>query len=113
MCASPNSCDLQPWLLFDGPSASLDFGDGCPGEVSAWRQSEEVAWSEEMAAAGLSMTVTHSNEKHSLQVTPQEGNSEPVVQDLAQVVEEATGVPLPFQKLIFKGKPFSSSSEPI
>ena len=76
-------------------------------------QSEEVAWSEEMAAAGLSMTVTHSNEKHSLQVTPQEGNSEPVVQDLAQVVEEATGVPLPFQKLIFKGKSLKEMEMPL
>uniref|UniRef100_A0A452G052 BAG family molecular chaperone regulator 1 n=1 Tax=Capra hircus TaxID=9925 RepID=A0A452G052_CAPHI len=76
-------------------------------------QSEEVAWSEEMAAAGLSMTVTHSNEKHSLQVTPREGNSEPVVQDLAQVVEEATGVPLPFQKLIFKGKSLKEMEMPL
>ena len=58
-------------------------------------------------------SLSPGNEKHDLQVTPQEGNSEPIVQDLAQVVEEATGVPLPFQKLIFKGKPFSSPSEPI
>uniref|UniRef100_A0A8C9A4W6 BAG cochaperone 1 n=1 Tax=Prolemur simus TaxID=1328070 RepID=A0A8C9A4W6_PROSS len=64
-------------------------------------RSEEVT-GEEMAAAGLTVTVTHSNEKHDLHVTPQQGSSEPVVQDLAQVVEEATGVPLPFQKLIFR-----------
>ncbi|OWK07173.1 BAG1 [Cervus elaphus hippelaphus] len=66
-----------------------------------------------MAAAGLSVTVTHSNEKHDLQVTPQEGNSEPIVQDLAQVVEEATGVPLPFQKLIFKGKSLKEMEMPL
>lgn len=53
------------------------------------------------------------NEKHDLHVTPQQGNSEPTVQDLAQVVEEATGVPLPFQKLIFKGRHFSSNFEPL
>lgn len=49
------------------------------------------------------------NEKHNLHVTPQQGSSEPTVQDLAQVVEEATGVPLPFQKLIFKGRHLSSN----
>uniref|UniRef100_A0A8D2C4V6 BAG family molecular chaperone regulator 1 n=1 Tax=Sus scrofa TaxID=9823 RepID=A0A8D2C4V6_PIG len=75
--------------------------------------SEEVARSEEMAAAGLSVTVTHSNEKHDLQVIPQEGCSEPIVQDLAQVVEEATGVPLPFQKLIFKGKSLKEMKTPL
>ncbi|KAM8802638.1 BAG family molecular chaperone regulator 1 isoform 2-T2 [Rhynchonycteris naso] len=74
---------------------------------------EEVAQSDEMAAAGLSVTVTHSNEKHDLHVTPQQGCSEPVVQDLAQVVEEATGVPLPFQKLIFKGKSLKEMETPL
>ncbi|KAM8941476.1 BAG family molecular chaperone regulator 1 isoform 2-T2 [Lycaon pictus] len=66
-----------------------------------------------MAAAGLSVTVTHSNEKHDLHVTPQQGCSEPIVQDLAQVVEEATGVPLPFQKLIFKGKSLKEMEKPL
>uniref|UniRef100_A0A673VF15 BAG family molecular chaperone regulator 1 n=1 Tax=Suricata suricatta TaxID=37032 RepID=A0A673VF15_SURSU len=76
-------------------------------------QSEEVARSEEMAAGGLSVTVTHSNEKHDLHVTPQQGWSEPIVQDLAQLVEEATGVPLPFQKLIFKGKSLKEMEKPL
>uniref|UniRef100_F6S0E7 BAG family molecular chaperone regulator 1 n=1 Tax=Equus caballus TaxID=9796 RepID=F6S0E7_HORSE len=53
------------------------------------------------------------NEKHDLHVTPQEGCSEPIVQDLAQVVEEATGVPLPFQKLIFKGKSLKEMETPL
>ncbi|KAF6326967.1 BAG cochaperone 1 [Rhinolophus ferrumequinum] len=66
-----------------------------------------------MAAAGLIVTVTHSNEKHDLHVTPQQGSSEPTVQDLAQVVEEATGVPLPFQKLIFKGKSLKEMEKPL
>ncbi|XP_077768420.1 BAG family molecular chaperone regulator 1 [Canis aureus] len=76
-------------------------------------EGQEVAPSEEMAAAGLSVTVTHSNEKHDLHVTPQQGCSEPIVQDLAQVVEEATGVPLPFQKLIFKGKSLKEMEKPL
>uniref|UniRef100_A0A2K6FUJ1 BAG family molecular chaperone regulator 1 n=1 Tax=Propithecus coquereli TaxID=379532 RepID=A0A2K6FUJ1_PROCO len=75
------------------------------------RSEEETG--EEMAAAGLTLTVTHSNEKHDLHVTPQQGSSEPIVQDLAQVVEEATGVPLPFQKLIFKGKSLKEMETPL
>ena len=58
-------------------------------------------------------SLSPGNEKHDLQVTPQEGNSEPIVQDLAQVVEEATGVPLPFQKLIFKGKSLKEMEMPL
>ncbi|XP_033049954.1 LOW QUALITY PROTEIN: BAG family molecular chaperone regulator 1-like [Trachypithecus francoisi] len=74
--------------------------------------SEEVT-REEMAAAGLTVTVTHSNEKHHLHVTPQQGSSEPVVQDLAQVVEEAIGVPQSFQKLIFEGKSLKEMETPL
>ncbi|KAM6182415.1 BAG family molecular chaperone regulator 1 [Erethizon dorsatum] len=66
-----------------------------------------------MAAAGLSVTVTHSNEKHDLHVTAQQGRTEPIVQDLAQAVEEATEVPLPFQKLIFKGKSLKEMEMPL
>ena len=58
-------------------------------------------------------SLSPGNEKHDLHVIPQQGWSEPIVQDLAQVVEEATGVPLPFQKLIFKGRHFSSSFESL
>jgi BCL2-associated athanogene 1 len=82
-------------------------------QIEEVTQTEEVIQAEEMAAAGLSVTVTHSNEKHDLHVTPQEGSSEPIVQDLAQVVEEATGVPLPFQKLIFKGKSLKEMETPL
>lgn len=49
-------------------------------------------------------SVSSGNEKHDLHVIPQQGSSEPLVQDLAQVVEDAIGVPLPLQKLIFKGR---------
>ncbi|EHB02654.1 BAG family molecular chaperone regulator 1 [Heterocephalus glaber] len=53
------------------------------------------------------------NEKHDLHVTAQQGRTEPIVQDLAQAVEEATGVPLPFQKLIFKGKSLKEMEMPL
>ncbi|XP_021490159.1 BAG family molecular chaperone regulator 1 isoform X1 [Meriones unguiculatus] len=76
-------------------------------------QKEEMVQTEEMETAGLSVTVTHSNERYDLLVTPQQGNSEPIVQDLAQLVEEATGVPLPFQKLIFKGKSLKDMETPL
>ncbi|XP_006863218.1 PREDICTED: BAG family molecular chaperone regulator 1 [Chrysochloris asiatica] len=74
---------------------------------------ETVTESDEMAATGLDVTVTHSNEKYDLHVTPQQGTGEPVVQDLAQLVEEATGVLLPFQKLIFKGKSLKEMEQPL
>lgn len=76
-------------------------------------QTEEMVQTEEMETAKLSVTVTHSNERYDLLVTPQQGNSEPVVQDLAVLVEEATGVPLPFQKLIFKGKSLKDMETPL
>ncbi|PNJ81919.1 BAG1 isoform 10, partial [Pongo abelii] len=81
-------------------------------------RSEEVT-RKEMAAAGLTVTITHSecrapgNEKHDLHVTPKQGSSEPVVQDLAQVVEEVIGVPQSFQKLIFKGKSLKEMETPL
>ncbi|XP_024107741.3 BAG family molecular chaperone regulator 1 isoform X2 [Pongo abelii] len=53
------------------------------------------------------------NEKHDLHVTPKQGSSEPVVQDLAQVVEEVIGVPQSFQKLIFKGKSLKEMETPL
>eukprot|EP00069_Balaena_mysticetus_P008942 bmy_06103T0 len=36
-----------------------------------------------------------------------------MVQDLAHVVAEATGVPLPFQKLILKGKSLKEMETPL
>ncbi|XP_012882019.1 PREDICTED: BAG family molecular chaperone regulator 1 [Dipodomys ordii] len=60
-----------------------------------------------------SFSFSLGNEKHDLYVIPQQGSLEPVVQDLAQVVEEATGVPQPFQKLIFKGKSLKEMGSPL
>uniref|UniRef100_A0A8C2VFA0 BAG family molecular chaperone regulator 1 n=2 Tax=Chinchilla lanigera TaxID=34839 RepID=A0A8C2VFA0_CHILA len=53
------------------------------------------------------------SEKQDLHVTAQQGRTEPTVQDLAQAVEEARGVPLPFQKLIFKGKSLKEMEMPL
>lgn len=76
-------------------------------------QTEDGDRSGEMASAGLNVTVTHSNEKYDLLVTPKEGCSEPVLHDLAQVVEKATGVPLCLQKFIFKGKSLKELEQPL
>ncbi|XP_057646531.1 BAG family molecular chaperone regulator 1 [Chionomys nivalis] len=82
-------------------------------QTEGMAQIEEMVQTEEMETTGVSVTVTHSNERYDLLVTPQQGNSEPCVQDLAQLVEEATGVPLPFQKLIFKGKSLKEMETPL
>ncbi|MBZ3881064.1 BAG family molecular chaperone regulator 1 [Sciurus carolinensis] len=42
-----------------------------------------------------------------------QGSSEPIVQDLVLVVEEAIGIPLDFQKLTFKGKPLKEMETPF
>ncbi|XP_013378407.1 PREDICTED: BAG family molecular chaperone regulator 1 isoform X2 [Chinchilla lanigera] len=76
-------------------------------------RAEAAAPTQDMAAAGLSVTVTHGSEKQDLHVTAQQGRTEPTVQDLAQAVEEARGVPLPFQKLIFKGKSLKEMEMPL
>nr|XP_048276320.1 BAG family molecular chaperone regulator 1 [Myodes glareolus] len=82
-------------------------------QTEVMAQIEEMVQTEDMETTGVSVTVTHSNERYDLLVTPQQGNSEPCVQDLAQLVEDATGVPLPFQKLIFKGKSLKEMETPL
>lgn len=82
-------------------------------QTESMAQTEEMVQTEEMETPRLSVIVTHSNERYDLLVTPQQGNSEPIVHDLAQLVEEATGVPLPFQKLIFKGKSLKEMETPL
>lgn len=78
-------------------------------------QVEEFVQTEDAATttSGLSVTVTHSSEKHDLLIMPQQGDGEPTVQDLAQAVEEVTGLPPPFQKLIFKGKSLKEMETPL
>lgn len=43
MCSPPPTpWLLHPWLLFDGPSASLEFGDGVSWRFLPWQENEEV-----------------------------------------------------------------------
>ncbi|KAG8518439.1 BAG family molecular chaperone regulator 1 [Galemys pyrenaicus] len=89
---------------------------GCEGQaasVSLATCAPEACVLVFVLASGKSAFLSPGNEKHDLHVTPQQGCSEPLVQDLAQVVEEVTGVPLSFQKLIFKGKSLKEMEQPL
>ncbi|XP_068527306.1 BAG family molecular chaperone regulator 1 isoform X2 [Anas acuta] len=68
-----------------------------------------------MAASGaaVTVTVTYSNEKHSIQVASPQEDSEPTLQDMALLIEQVTGVPVPFQKLIYKGKSLKELEQPL
>ncbi|XP_049686382.1 BAG family molecular chaperone regulator 1 isoform X2 [Accipiter gentilis] len=68
-----------------------------------------------MAAPGapVTVTVTYSNEKHSIQVAPQQEDGEPTLQDMAVLIEQVTGVPVPFQKLIYKGRSLKELEQPL
>ncbi|KAM6373298.1 BAG family molecular chaperone regulator 1 isoform 2-T2 [Alca torda] len=68
-----------------------------------------------MAAPGapVTVTVTYSNEKHSIQVASQQEHGEPTLQDMAVLIEQVTGVPVPFQKLIYKGKSLKELEQPL
>ncbi|KAM6088921.1 BAG family molecular chaperone regulator 1 isoform 3-T3 [Chlamydotis macqueenii] len=68
-----------------------------------------------MAALGapVTVTVTYSNEKHNIQVASQQENGEPTLQDMAVLIEQVTGVPVAFQKLIYKGKSLKEMEQPL
>ncbi|MBN3281637.1 BAG1 regulator, partial [Polyodon spathula] len=51
--------------------------------------------------------------KHNIEVRGREGNNEPQLNDLAEAVAQVTGVPLPSQKLIFKGKSLREMGQPL
>ncbi|NXK46593.1 BAG1 regulator, partial [Chauna torquata] len=53
------------------------------------------------------------NEKHSIQVASQQEDGEPTLQDMALLIEQVTGVPVPFQKLIYKGKSLKELEQPL
>ncbi|XP_063076619.1 BAG family molecular chaperone regulator 1-like [Engraulis encrasicolus] len=57
-----------------------------------------------MATDALTVTVAYGTAKHSITVRTPEGGEEPCLKDLCDALTEATGVPAPSQKLIFKGK---------
>ncbi|KAL7976903.1 hypothetical protein Chor_008852 [Crotalus horridus] len=56
--------------------------------------------------------LSSGNEKHNLQVDSQE-DSQPTVHDLALLTEQVTGVPVSFQKLIYKGKSLKEMEQPL
>uniref|UniRef100_A0A8D2JEI5 BAG family molecular chaperone regulator 1 n=1 Tax=Varanus komodoensis TaxID=61221 RepID=A0A8D2JEI5_VARKO len=64
-------------------------------------------------SSALTVTVTYGNEKHSLQVASQEEDSQPTVRDMALLIEQVTGVPVSFQKLIHKGKSLKEMNQPL
>ncbi|XP_051853302.1 BAG family molecular chaperone regulator 1 isoform X1 [Antechinus flavipes] len=66
-----------------------------------------------MSGPSVTVTVTYNNEKHNIQVVAQQGNSEPTLQDMALLTEQVTGVPLAFQKLIYKGKSLKEMEQPL
>ncbi|KAH1178466.1 BAG family molecular chaperone regulator 1 isoform X1 [Mauremys mutica] len=68
-----------------------------------------------MAAPGtpVTVTVTYSNEKHTVQIASHQEDSEPTLQDMALLIEQVTGVPVPFQKLICKGKSLKEMEQPL
>ncbi|XP_063182366.1 BAG family molecular chaperone regulator 1 isoform X2 [Chroicocephalus ridibundus] len=90
-------------------------------EVTRYRRAPPGArrrvslWRAEMAAPGVpvTVTVTYSNEKHSIQVASQQEDGEPTLQDMAVLIEQVTGVPVPFQKLIYKGKSLKELEQPL
>uniref|UniRef100_A0A493TAZ9 Ubiquitin-like domain-containing protein n=1 Tax=Anas platyrhynchos platyrhynchos TaxID=8840 RepID=A0A493TAZ9_ANAPP len=95
------------------PTAGTKWRRGPPGgtwrlpgprRAEVTRRPRAPAGGCEMAASGaaVTVTVTYSNEKHSIQVASPQEDSEPTLQDMALLIEQVTGVPVPFQKLIYK-----------
>lgn len=65
-----------------------------------------------MAENTITVTVAYGSTKHSLTITGQDGNV-PILKDLSDVLTQATGVPAPAQKLIFKGKSLKEMDESL
>ncbi|XP_041942915.1 BAG family molecular chaperone regulator 1 isoform X2 [Alosa pseudoharengus] len=65
-----------------------------------------------MASDTMTVTVAYGTEKHSITLTGQDGK-EPLLKDLSEALTEATGVPGPSQKLIFKGKSLKEMDETL
>ncbi|KAM3842266.1 BAG family molecular chaperone regulator 1 [Diretmus argenteus] len=63
-----------------------------------------------MAEQTITVTVAYGSTKHSITITGQDGN-DPTVKDLSDALTQATGVPAPSQKLIFKGKSLKDMEE--
>ncbi|XP_015705622.2 BAG family molecular chaperone regulator 1, partial [Coturnix japonica] len=57
--------------------------------------------------------ILSGNEKHNIQVASQQEDGEPTLQDMAVLIEQVTGVPVSFQKLIYKGKSLKELEQPL
>ncbi|XP_069075647.1 BAG family molecular chaperone regulator 1 isoform X1 [Pleurodeles waltl] len=64
-------------------------------------------------SGSVNVTVSYGSEKHKLQIVAQEDGDEPTLQDMAVMLEQITGVPLSFQKLIYKGKSLKEMEKPL
>ncbi|XP_064784813.1 BAG family molecular chaperone regulator 1 isoform X3 [Oncorhynchus masou masou] len=65
-----------------------------------------------MAENTVTVTVAYGSTKHSIMVTGLDGN-EPILKDLSDALVQVTGVPMPAQKLIFKGKSLKEMEESL
>ncbi|XP_029561995.1 BAG family molecular chaperone regulator 1 [Salmo trutta] len=65
-----------------------------------------------MAENTVTVTVAYGSTKHSITVTGLDGN-EPILKDLSDALVHVTGVPMPAQKLIFKGKSLKEMEESL
>ncbi|XP_069476645.1 BAG family molecular chaperone regulator 1 isoform X2 [Ambystoma mexicanum] len=61
----------------------------------------------------VTVTVSYGSEKHKLQISAQGDAAEPTLQDMAVIIEQITGVPITFQKLIYKGKSLKEMDKPL
>ncbi|XP_052473521.1 BAG family molecular chaperone regulator 1-like isoform X1 [Carassius gibelio] len=65
-----------------------------------------------MAENTMTVTVAYGSTKHNITLTAQDGH-EALLKDLCEALTEATGVPIPSQKVIFKGKSLKEMEEPL
>ncbi|XP_042630650.1 BAG family molecular chaperone regulator 1-like isoform X2 [Cyprinus carpio] len=65
-----------------------------------------------MTEKTMTVTVAYGTTKHSITLTAQDGHAA-LLKDLCEALTEATGVPIPSQKVIFKGKPLKEMEEPL
>uniref|UniRef100_A0A1A8BFU1 BAG family molecular chaperone regulator 1 n=1 Tax=Nothobranchius kadleci TaxID=1051664 RepID=A0A1A8BFU1_NOTKA len=66
-----------------------------------------------MSAQTITVTVAYGSTKHSITVTSQDEGKGLTVKDLAEALNQATGVPPASQKLIFKGKSLKDLEESL
>ncbi|CAL1580330.1 unnamed protein product [Knipowitschia caucasica] len=65
-----------------------------------------------MSEEALTVTVSYGSTKHNISISGSDGNA-PTVKDLSDALTQATGVPQPSQKIIFKGKSLKEMEESL